>query len=149
MKDGQHYYNTISYRLVTGNQGRGLFARVHAIKIVALDYWGKTRIAECPFPKKIHTGFIYTMNVTEEQIKEYGFDHHLIINENMLQRVFGASETLCSFDTYQFEDYSKVVANRFDPEKKAKRRQEVFPNDCKKVFEMGVKFAQQGIVDND
>lgn len=95
------------------------------------------------FPKKIPTGFIYTMNVTEEQMHEYGFAQHLVLNENMLRYVFGEAETLRSFDTYQFEDYSKVVAPRFDPEKKAKRRETVFPDDCSKAFEMGVKFARQ------
>ena len=95
------------------------------------------------FPKKIPTGFIYTMNVTEEQMHEYGFGQHLVLNENMLRYVFGESETIRSFDTYQFEDYSKVVAPRFDPVKKAKRRETVFPDDCLKAFEMGVKFARQ------
>lgn len=95
------------------------------------------------FPKKINTGFIYTMNVTEEQMQEFGFANHLVINENILQWVFGISETLSSFDTYQFEDYSKVVAPRFDPVKKAKRREAVFPEDCKKAFDMGVRFAQK------
>ncbi|BBB90882.1 MAG TPA: flavodoxin family protein [Methylomusa anaerophila] len=92
------------------------------------------------FPKKINSGFIYTMNVTEEEIKGY-FDQHLIFNEKVLRRVFGESETLSSFDTYQFEDYSKVVVTRFDPEKKAKRRKEVFPIDCSKAFDMGARFA--------
>ncbi len=32
--------------------------------------------------------------------------------------VFGVSESLYSFDTLQFKDYSKVVADCFDPEKK-------------------------------
>lgn len=97
------------------------------------------------FPKKIPAGFIYTMNVTEEQLKEYGFEQHFIFNENMLRRVFGDAETLSSFDTYQFDDYSKVVAPRFDPEKKAKRRKEEFPNDCKKAFEMGARFVTEKI----
>jgi len=48
---------------------------------------------------------------------------------------------LCSYDTYQFEDYSKVVATRFDPEKKAKRRKEVFPIDCEKAFKLGARLA--------
>lgn len=55
--------------------------------------------------------------------------------------LFGASESLCSYDTYQFEDYSKVVADLFDPEKKAKRREDVFPKDCEKAFKMGARFA--------
>jgi multimeric flavodoxin WrbA len=93
------------------------------------------------FPKKINTGLIYTMNVTEEQMKEFGFGQHLELNEIVLRMIFGNSETLYCFDTYQFTDYSKFVAARFDPEKKAKRRQEVFPNDCEKAFEIGVRFA--------
>ena len=94
------------------------------------------------FPKKINTGFIYTMNLTEDRIK--GFcDQHLGLNEMFLKMIFGASESLFSFDTYQFEDYSKVVSNRFDPEKKAKRRREVFPEDCEKAYEMGVRFVNE------
>ena len=56
--------------------------------------------------------------------------------------LFGASEWLCSYDTYQFEDYSKVVADLFDVEKKKERRKEVFPQDCEKAFEMGARFAK-------
>ena len=62
----------------------------------------------------------------------------------ILERIFGASESLCSYDTYQFEDYSKVFAPRFNPEKKAQRRREVFPLDCTKAFEMGVRLVGIG-----
>ncbi len=94
------------------------------------------------FPNKIRTGFIYTMNVTREQMKELEFDQHPRLNERVLALVFGSSESLYSFDTYQFDDYSKVVADRFDPVKKAKTRKEVFPRDCEKAFEMGARFAR-------
>jgi multimeric flavodoxin WrbA len=97
------------------------------------------------FPKKIHTGFIYTMNATEDQMKAMGYDQQIGSNENMLRRIFGNSEFLLSFDTYQFNDYSKVVATRFDPEKKAKRREEVFPDDCRKAFDMGTRFATENV----
>jgi len=95
------------------------------------------------FPKKINTGFIYTMNATPEDMKRFGFDQHIVLNEKVLHMIFGASESLFSFDTYQFKDYSKVVADRFDPEKKEKRRKEIFPNDCEKAFEMGARFAKK------
>ena len=52
------------------------------------------------------------------------------------------SETLFSFDTYQFDDYSKMVADRFDANKKAKRRKEIFPIDCKKAFDMGARMGK-------
>jgi multimeric flavodoxin WrbA len=95
------------------------------------------------FPKKIKTGFIMTMNATEEVMEKYGFSQHPHLNRGTLQMIFGASELLLSLDTYQFEDYSKVAAESFDPEKKAKRRKEVFPQDCEKAYEMGVRFTKE------
>jgi multimeric flavodoxin WrbA len=95
------------------------------------------------FPRAINTGFIYTMNVTEDRVKDF-FDQHIGINEMFLKRIFGSTESLLSFDTYQFDDYSKVVADRFDPEKKELRRREMFPAECEKAYEMGVRFAGGG-----
>ena len=93
------------------------------------------------FPRKLRTGFIYALGASEELAKERGFDKHIMANGMLLKMVFGASETLCSFDTYQFEDYSKVVAPRWDPEEKARIRAEVFPVDCRNAFEMGARLA--------
>lgn len=93
------------------------------------------------FSKKIQTGFIYTMNVDDSRLHEMGYERHLNLTEMALQRTFGAVESLFVTDTYQFDDYSKYVVTSFDPEKKAKRRKEEFPNDCKKAFEMGARFA--------
>jgi len=100
------------------------------------------------FPKKINTGFIYTMNAPEDEeiLKLYGGKQNWTQNEYALQRIFGASESLCSFDTYQFDDYSKVVVTLFDPEMKAKRKEEEFPKDCAKAFDMGVRFATEGTI---
>jgi multimeric flavodoxin WrbA len=95
------------------------------------------------FPKKMPTGLIYTMNVTEAQMVEMGYGQHFEKNRFFLEVVFGASEDLFSCDTYQFEDYSLVVADRFDAEKKAARRREVFPQDCAKAFAMGARFAER------
>ncbi len=96
------------------------------------------------FPKKINIGFIYTMNMTETALQSgrLGLDKHISATEMFLKRIFGASESLLVTDTYQFNDYSKVFAPRFDAQQKAKRRREVFPLDCEKAFEMGVRFAK-------
>ena len=104
-------------------------------------YFTYTDPPQSLFPKKIPTGFIYTMNITEELMKEWGYEPLFENNQRLLQMVFGASELLCSFDTYQFKDYAKVVADRFDPEKKARRRQEVFPQDCEAALAMGARLA--------
>jgi multimeric flavodoxin WrbA len=95
------------------------------------------------FPKKMPTGFIYTMNVTEEIMQEWGYQDHFNKNQGYLEMVFGSSESLLCFDTYQFKDYAKVLATRFDAEHKAQRRQEVFPQDCRKAFDLGARLARQ------
>jgi multimeric flavodoxin WrbA len=117
------------------------------------------------FPKKINTGFIYTMNAPEGRIRDFWTRHialnefvaeeslpsletyqstlHIAANEFILKMVFGMAESLLSCETYQFEDYSKVVSSLFDPEKKAQRRKEVFPKDCEKAFEMGARLVRE------
>ena len=97
------------------------------------------------FPGNIDTAFIYTMNVTEEMMKVAGMDVPIKINEMALKRIFGSTETLLSFDTCQFEDYSKVVSTMFDPHAKAISREEVFPKDCQKSFELGARLAEKAI----
>lgn len=59
-----------------------------------------------------------------------------------LRRIFGESEYMGCFDTYQFDDYSKYVSSRFDPEKKLQRHKEIFPQDCEKAVLMGARFAE-------
>ena len=85
-------------------------------------YLAYTDPPESLFSRDVRTAFLYTMNADEEGMKQVGFDKPIAFNDALLKRIFGHSESLCSFDTYQFEDYSKVVASRFDPEKKARRR---------------------------
>ena len=51
----------------------------------------------------------------------------------------GPCDVLVSGDTLQVADYSKLdwEWSMFDPEKKKERRETVFPEECKKAFEMG------------
>ena len=93
------------------------------------------------FSGKLRTGFIYTLGATEELAKQRGFDQHIAANEMLLSLIFGASVSLCSYDTYQFEDYAKVYAPRWDPEQKARRRSELFPADCQRAHDMGRQMA--------
>jgi len=93
------------------------------------------------FPRNIKTGFIYTMGLTEKMMGEMGYVPYFKRHDMILKRIYGDSEYMCCFDTYQFDDYSKVLATRFDPVKKKQRHEEVFPLDCQKAFEMGVRFT--------
>jgi multimeric flavodoxin WrbA len=94
------------------------------------------------FPKKIPTAFIYTLGADEGRAKEMGFDVPIRLTEMLLGRMFGISETLQVADTLQFDDYSKYVSSAFDPAAKAQRRREVFPQDCQRAFELGVRLAK-------
>jgi multimeric flavodoxin WrbA len=95
------------------------------------------------FGKKISTGFIYTMNVTHNQMKELGYEQGLRFIEEGMERLFGNFESFIVNDTYQFNDYSKYVVTVFKEEHKAKVRKEQFPIDCEKAFDMGVRFARK------
>lgn len=81
------------------------------------------------------------MNITEEQLEGSGYELLFKTNEYYLKTIFGHAESLFSFDTYQFRDYSKIVNERFDPIKKAKTRTEIFPLDMQSAFDMGARFA--------
>lgn len=97
--------------------------------------------------KKKPVGFIYTMNITAEMVPEWGYDKTLSTTENAFKRTFGATDSLYVTDTYQFSDYDKYVVTAFDAAAKAKRRQEVFPEDCKKAFDMGIKFVTKSVAE--
>ena len=97
------------------------------------------------FGRMIPTAFIYTMNVSEETMREYQYPVHFRMNENYLTRIFGRAETLCSFETLQFEDYDKVVFSYFDPAERRERRRTVFPEDCRKALELGTRLADVAV----
>jgi len=97
------------------------------------------------FPRKIRTAGIYTMNVGEETAQQLGYDRLIAGTESFMRMIFGHSESILSYDTYQFADYSKVVADLFDVDHKEKRRREVFPKDCQKVYDMGAALVSKPV----
>jgi hypothetical protein len=82
------------------------------------------------------------MNVSEQQMKDYHYTVHTALNESVLNRTFGHAESLFSFETFQFEDYNKVVFSYSDPEERKERRRTVFPQDCRRAFELGARLAK-------
>ncbi len=46
------------------------------------------------FGKKLPIAFIYTMNVSEQQMKDYYYTVHTGLNESVLNRTFGQAESL-------------------------------------------------------
>jgi DNA polymerase III epsilon subunit len=107
------------------------------------QYLAYTKPPTTLFARKIRTAFIYTMNVSEEVMKQHSYPVQIGLNEAVLGRTFGAAQTLCCHETLQFEDYDKVVFSYFDPEERKKRRNTVFPDDCRKAFELGERLVQR------
>jgi hypothetical protein len=81
------------------------------------------------------------MNVEQSLVEAIGYDRIFTGIEMTFKRCFGASETLMVTDTYQFDDYSKYETSGLNEARKAQRKVEVFPKDCRKAFEIGVRFA--------
>ena len=94
------------------------------------------------FTKRISVGLIYTFGVNEQKLEQTKWKECLKYNEFLVERFLGKAESLFVTDTYQFDDYSKYVAIAFDVSEKLKRRKEVFPQDCKKAFELGKRLLQ-------
>lgn len=93
------------------------------------------------FPRRIRTAWIYTMNIPEDRVNEMGLERVFQFNKFLLEMLIGPCESLMSFDTLQFEDYSKYAAGMFDVAAKRKRHKNVFPDDCQKAFDLGARLA--------
>lgn len=94
-------------------------------------------------PRQIPTAFVYTMNVSEQMMKE-SYGSHIEANASHLKMMYGSCESFYCTETLQFEDYDKMVFSYFDPEERRKRHREVFPQDCKRAFELGARLAKAG-----
>jgi len=64
--------------------------------------------------------------------------------QQVLSNFVGPTEVHVSGNTLQIKDYSKTdwEWTYFDPETKMKRHEEVFPEECRKVYEMAAKMAE-------
>lgn len=94
--------------------------------------------------KDIPIGFIYTMNIPETMLDETNYRKTFGLMESSLKRLVSGIDvsSLYVTDTYQVDDYSKYDMTMFDAELKAKRREEEFPKDCQKAYEMGKRLVQ-------
>ncbi len=63
--------------------------------------------------------------------------------QQTLNRFVGPTEVFVSGNTLQLKDYSKTdwEWSMFDPEAKKERHETVFPEECRKAFELGTELA--------
>lgn len=91
--------------------------------------------------KIIPTAMIFTMNCPEDLAEKINYNKTLGSNVEALKTVFGYSEMLCAYDTYQFSDYSCYYCTMFDEAAKAKQRDTQFPIDLNNAYELGKRLA--------
>ncbi len=113
------------------------------IERLLYPYLAYTDPPQSIFKRKLRAALVYTMNVTEEDMKKRGYAQHLGILEMVTKLIFGSLETLHCFDTLMVDDYSKIYAPRFDPAMKAASRKKVFPEDCRRAVELGGRLAMK------
>ena len=96
------------------------------------------------FPKKIKMGFIMTLAADEIRIKALGLDKHFESTAMITSRLFGSYELLVvsGTDLWWSDDYTKYVRSTDEIVKAKQRSEELFPIDCRKAFDMGVRFAK-------
>ncbi|MDO4556286.1 MAG: flavodoxin family protein [Lachnospiraceae bacterium] len=96
------------------------------------------------FSHKLPTGLIYTMNLQQERMEQFGIMNNLKPYQNSIGTAFAVEpEILYSCNTYQFSDYSKYESSMFSEENKRKYREEQFPKDMEAAYQMGIKLIQQ------
>lgn len=88
------------------------------------------------YPRRIKVGMIFTTNVPSEFYSEY-YDGLVRTSS----RIIGDTEYVAAAETWQFDDYSKYAADMFDVNARKRRHDEVFPQDCRKAYEMGKRLA--------
>jgi multimeric flavodoxin WrbA len=93
------------------------------------------------FGKKIKTAFIYTMNAPSFALPFIGYRKIINYNKRTMKKILGYSEPLIVTSTYQFSDYNKYAITIFKGEKRLKRRETVFVDDCKKAYALGKKLC--------
>lgn len=91
-------------------------------------------------PKRSAT--IFTMNCPDMEVyKANNYDILMDVNAKQLG-MFGPTEILYSFDTYQFNDYSRYDAAQLDVERKTEKLQSQFPIDLEKAYELGKRLVK-------
>ena len=93
--------------------------------------------------KVIETANIFTMNCPESMMKEIGYPTLFEANTQTLSAVFGASETLCVCNTYQFADYSRYDMTIFTEEEKRVHRDAHFETDLANARALGRRLVER------
>ncbi len=91
--------------------------------------------------RTVPTAMIYTTGDTKEGAE--AFRHALDVNGQFLKNIYGYTETLYSYHTYQFKDYSRYEVMEGVEESRTKQRDEQFPKDLENAYELGKRLVKK------
>ncbi len=97
------------------------------------------RETPCCNPRPIPVLLIMTSNAPDTMYRGLAENYR-----QTLSRFVGPTEVLVSGDTLQLKDYGRTdwPWTMFDPEAKQKRHETVFPEECRKAFDMGAALVR-------
>ena len=96
------------------------------------------RDGACAYDKKVKVGLIYTMNCPDERF----YDSLIGGHKNTFERFFGETKVVCATETLQFDNYNLYVGDMFDVPRRQEKHEKVFPEDCRRAFEMGQELVK-------
>ena len=91
------------------------------------------RDGACAYEKRVKVGLIYTMNCPDEHF----YDSLINSHKGTFQRFFGETKVVCATETLQFDNYDLYVGDMFDVPRRQEKHEKVFPEDCRRAFQMG------------
>ena len=90
------------------------------------------------FDRQIKTAFFFTTNCPEDAYGAVGYTRLFDDYKQFMGRIFkGECRTLAVSETWQIDDYDKYHMASFNVPDRRRRREEVFPEDLKKAYEIG------------
>ena len=94
-------------------------------------------------PRRLKTALFYTMSVPERLHAQMGYDKLFKRNQQFFLRMFGPCEIFLATETLQFVHPEKYFCPGVDTAARQKRHEEVFPEECRKAFELGKRLASE------
>lgn len=85
--------------------------------------------------KKI--AMVYTMNIAEPMLEQFGYNALFQRYENWMKNFFGSCTTLLCTETMQVKDYNRYHLGAFNGDERKKRHETIFLEDCQKAYNLG------------
>lgn len=96
------------------------------------------RDGACAYDKKVKVGLIYTMNCPDEHF----YDSLIAGHKGTFERFLGETKVVCATETLQFDNYDLYVGDMFDVPSRQEKHEKVFPEDCRRAFQMGEELVK-------